>query len=70
MSLEMQNECAEIKLRAERRAGEMLADPTIGVRPGNPQLSHDVIIPPLKLNELGITLMQSHRWQLAWGLRY
>lgn len=24
-SLEMQNQCAEIKLRAERRAGEMLA---------------------------------------------
>lgn len=26
MGLEMQNECAEIKLRAERRAGEMLAE--------------------------------------------
>jgi len=59
-SLEMQNQCAEIKLRAERRAGEMLAEQ---VKVGNPQLSHDVIIAP-KLNELGISLKESSRWQL------
>lgn len=48
-SLEMQNNVAEIKLRAERRIGEML--PTqIG--------SHDVT-----LSGMGISKMQSHRWQ-------
>ena len=50
----------EIKVRAERRAGEMLAE--IGVKPGNPQLSHDRTIGP-KLDELGITRNQSSRWQ-------
>jgi len=35
MTLEMQNECAEIKLRAERKAREMLGEM---VRLGNPQL--------------------------------
>lgn len=60
-SFEMQNQAAEIKLRAERKAGQMLKD--MDIKPGNPQLSHDVIIAP-KLNELDITPMQSHRWQL------
>ena len=59
-SLEMQNQCAEIKIRAERKAGELLGKQ---VSAGNPQLLHDVIIAP-KLSELGITPMQSHRWQL------
>jgi hypothetical protein len=58
-SLTMQNQCTEIKLRAERRAGEILPDT---VKPGNPQLSHDGIIGP-KLSDLGITLNQSSRWQ-------
>jgi hypothetical protein len=31
---------------------------------GRPKLSHDVIVSP-KLNELGISLMQSYRWQLS-----
>lgn len=61
MTLEMQNECAEIKLRAERKAGEMLSEM---VKPGNPQLSHDVINAPHRLADFGISLMQSHRWQL------
>lgn len=55
-SLEMQNDCAEIKLRAERRIGIMLED----VRPGNPQLSHDATI---SLSDLGVSRMQSSRWQ-------
>lgn len=42
---------------AERKAGQMLKD--MDIKPGNPQLSHDVIIAP-KLNELGITPIQSH----------
>ena len=58
-SLEMQNQCAEIKLRAERRAGEMLKEQ---VSAGNPQFLHDERIVPLK--ELGISEIQSHRWQL------
>jgi N6-adenosine-specific RNA methylase IME4 len=57
--LEIQNRVAELKLRAERKAGELLVEI---VRPGNPQLSHDVTID--RLPELGIDRMQSSRWQL------
>ncbi len=60
-SLEMQNHCAEIKIRAERKAGEMLGEQ---VSSGNPQLSHDVTIAPAPtLSDLGISKIQSHRWQ-------
>src|SRR5882724_3097855 len=55
--LEMQNWCAEIKLRAERRAGELLAEQ---VSPGNPLFSHPERI---SLDDLGIDHNQSHRWQ-------
>ena len=55
-SLEMQNQCAEIKIRAERRAGELIPEQiTIG-RPEKG--SHDVT-----LKDMGIEKMQSHRWQ-------
>lgn len=54
---EMQNQCAEIKIRAERKAGEMLRE---NVKAGNPQLLHRAIIRP-KLNEIGINRIQSHR---------
>ena len=37
-----------------------------GVRPGNPQLSHDVTIG--RLDDFGIDRMQSSRWQLEAGL--
>jgi site-specific DNA-methyltransferase (adenine-specific) len=56
---EMERQCAEIRLRAERRIGELLAKT---VRPGNPQLSSTVTI---GLSELGITRNQSAKWQLA-----
>lgn len=59
-SLEMQNMCAEIKLRAERRAGELLKEQ--GIKPGNPQFLHDARIRP-KLADIGIEETQSHRWQ-------
>lgn len=66
-SLEIQNQAAEIKIRAERRAGEMLGEieKNPGGRPSE-NLSHDVIsyFPLPTLPELGITAMQSHRWQL------
>jgi len=50
----------EIKVRAERRAGELLR--ANGVKAGNPQLSKDTTIAP-KLAELGISRDQSSRWQ-------
>ena len=65
-SLEMQNQAAEIKLRAERRAGEMLKEQILhgGGRPTE-KPSHDVIVSSVPtLAELGITPMQSQRWQL------
>ncbi len=62
-SLEMQNQCAEIKLRAERRAGEILEDmpKNKGVRLGG-----NVIVPPggePKLEDIGISKNQSSQWQ-------
>jgi len=52
-SLEMQNQCAEIKIRAERKAGKMIPEQiTVGTK------SHDVT-----LSDLGIEQMQSVRWQ-------
>jgi phage N-6-adenine-methyltransferase len=55
--LEMQNDVAEIKLRAERRAGELLEE---NVSPGNPQFRHDGGIG--RIPE-GISESQSSRWQ-------
>ena len=52
-SLEMQNQCAEIKIRAKRKAGKMIPEQiTVGTK------SHDVT-----LSDLGIERMQSVRWQ-------
>lgn len=65
-SLEMQNACAEIKLRAERRAGELLKET---VKPGGngsnqyEQKSRNVTIATPTLAEIGITKMQSSRFQ-------
>jgi site-specific DNA-methyltransferase (adenine-specific) len=64
-SLEMQNDVAEIKLRAERRCGEMLQDMEkhpAGRPPEN--RSYDVTdsLPPT-LAELGVSRNQSSRWQ-------
>ena len=59
MGLEMQNSAAEIKLRAERRAGEMLAKKNL--RGGDRKSkSHDAT---LKLPDLGVSRTQSSRWQ-------
>lgn len=58
-SLETANAAAEIKLRAERKAGEMLA--AMELRGGDRKSkSHDVT---LNLDDLGIDKMQSSRWQ-------
>lgn len=62
--LEMQNQCAAIKLRAEQRGGEMLADMEkhpAGRPPNNP-LDARTDLPPT-LSDLGISRFQSHRWQ-------
>lgn len=68
-SLEMQNDAAEIKLRAERRAGEMLKE---GAENGDRQSrggdrksnNHDErLISAPTLKEVGITQNQSTRWQ-------
>lgn len=65
-SLEMQNNIAEIKIRAERRAGEMLRE-TERQKPGEYQRSHDVTVAP-KLSNIGVTKSQSSRWQATASL--
>jgi hypothetical protein len=55
--LQMANDICEIKLRAERKAGEMLA--AMPKHNGDPRL-HDAT----RLQDLGIEKTQSHRWQL------
>jgi len=71
-SLEMQNLCAEIKLRAERRAGELLREQernrgTQGQLVGRDSSGGSIVRPPekaaLKLSDLGINKSQSSRWQ-------
>ena len=56
----MQNQCAEIKIRAERRAGELLKD-TVRHQGGNPQLSDDATVG--KTLPESISRDQSSRWQ-------
>jgi hypothetical protein len=61
-SLDLQNRAAEMKLRAERKAGEMLCGMENREKRGGDRKSksHDVT---LKLDDIGITKMQSSRWQ-------
>jgi N6-adenosine-specific RNA methylase IME4 len=62
-SLEMQNQCAEIKLRAERRAGELLKEQRLN----KGQLLRGRTMTPRdeapKLEDVGINKSQSSRWQ-------
>jgi N6-adenosine-specific RNA methylase IME4 len=60
-SLQVQNDIAEIKLRAERKAGEMLKE-TSKQKPGEYQRLQDVTVAP-SLKDLGIQKHQSSRWQ-------
>jgi hypothetical protein len=61
LGLHIQNLAAELKLRAERKAGELLAQ--LSLRGGNRKSnSHHEI---LKLADLGIDRNKSARWQLA-----
>ena len=67
-SLDMQNACAEIKLRAERKAGELLRDMP-KQDGGRPKKTGNMVLPvseenhPPKLEDIGITKMQSSRFQ-------
>jgi N6-adenosine-specific RNA methylase IME4 len=60
-SLAVQNDACEIRLRAERKAGSLLAEtgPPRGGDRKSKSKSHAVT-----LNDLGITRMQSSRWQM------
>lgn len=64
LGLEAQNHAAEIKLRAERRAGELLAemDKHEGGRPVKTADTVSAVTPPT-LEQLGISDKQSSRWQ-------
>jgi hypothetical protein len=76
--LEIQNHCAEIKLRAERKGGDLLGEMRVkGLRRtkgGRNNGSHDVtdskpskygnlVAPPPTLKDLGLEKMEAHRWQ-------
>ena len=62
--LELQNQAAELKLRAERKLGELLQEtvPHGGGRPTENPL-HDERGLKLALADQGISEIQSHRWQ-------
>jgi hypothetical protein len=59
LGLELQNRAAEVKLRAERKAGKLLA--SLGLRGGDRRSKRRHAA--LKLEELGISRDQSRRWQ-------
>jgi hypothetical protein len=61
-----QNAVAEIKLRAERKAGEIISK--MPKHPGAATRSRDVKALPPTLKELGIKRMQSSRWQTEAGV--
>lgn len=55
--LEIQNQVAEIKLRAEKRIGELLKT---DIKQGGDRTARSQVV---TLKDLGIDKMQSHRWQ-------
>lgn len=68
LGLENQNEAAEVKIRAERKAGEMLAqmpknEGAKGTGSNQYEVRSQPVTAPPTLEELGIEKMQSHRWQ-------
>jgi N6-adenosine-specific RNA methylase IME4 len=67
-SVELKNEVTELLLRWQRRAGEMLkegGDKRDRAVRGQAQIekSHDVTFKPPTLSEIGISKMESSRWQ-------
>ena len=66
VGLEMQNDAAELKLRAERRAGGMLAEmekAKAGRPPENRSHDETDFRGAPTLSNIGISKSQSHRWQ-------
>lgn len=64
LGLDIQNRAAELKLRAERKAGEFLA----GLKLQGGDRRSKSYTDTLKLIDLGITKQQSQRWQLVSGV--
>lgn len=61
---ELQNQAAEIRIRAERRAGELLVDmQTSGERQAKERGRPTKVSSPTTLPKLGITRDQSSKWQ-------
>ena len=60
--LEMQNQCAEIKLRAERKGGELL-DRMEKSKGGRPARTGSTMLPVSTLKSIGLDKFQSSRWQ-------
>jgi hypothetical protein len=66
---ELQNQAAEIRLRAERRAGELLVDmQTSGERHAKERGRATKVSSPTTLPKLGITRDQSSKWQRLAGM--
>lgn len=65
-SREITNMCAEIKLRAERKAGSLLAEMPKhpAGRPPENRSQPETNLPP-KLADIGVSKNQSYRWQQA-----
>ena len=61
--VELEILAAEIKLRAERRAGELLQDMAESGERKTQQTARSSNAALLDLKGLGVTRMQSHRWQ-------
>ena len=61
LGLELQNQAAEIRLRAERKAGGLISSMEHMGRGGDRKSSNAMLLD--QLSDLGITKMQSTRWQ-------
>ncbi len=71
LGLDAQNDAAELRLRAERRAGELLA--VLSRHPGGRPSAQENLLPPVtgfapRLPELQITRRQSSQWQQIAGV--
>lgn len=68
LGLQMQNDAAEVKIRAERRVGELLADTELnkGGRPKENQSNDTTGFYSLK--EMGLSRDDSSRWQKLAGM--
>ena len=58
----MQNDCAELKIRAERKAGEFLRE-TKRHKGGRPPSSENRLHDATSLSDLGTGKKQGQRWQ-------